>query len=84
MKPKISNTQFEIMFPDPPVKIIHSKPAERSRDSEGRFCSELDLPTSKQEFKEIEEKRLKSLSNILRMKDEEILRLKEELKKYKN
>jgi hypothetical protein len=82
---QVQNNQLSFSFPDYPArKIIKTKTVERSRDSEGKYCSELDLPKNKNDHAERERRRAESISRLLRTKDEEIVKLKEELKKYKN
>jgi hypothetical protein len=81
----LAEQQLSILFPEHPVKVLNRlKPSGRSRDSEGRFCSELDLPKTRSEYTEREYRRNESIYRQLRIKDEEIIKLKEELKKYKN
>ena len=55
---------------------------ERSRDSEGRYAIDAEIP-DKAIFLKIEQRRQESLSKMLRIKDEEIIRLKEEIKQLK-
>ncbi len=82
---QVQNNQLSFSFPDYPArKINNTKTVERSRDSEGRYCSELDLPKTKNDYIERDRRRTESISRLLRMKEEEIIKLKEELKKYKN
>lgn len=80
-----SNTnQLTFQFSDVQTdrKKKQTRPAGRSRDSEGRFVVEVQIPTP-EVFKETQERREKSLARMLRIKDEEIERLKAELAKYK-
>lgn len=71
---------FDNMMTVEKVRKIRS--AERSKDSSGRYVSEIEIPTH-EEFEETERRRQKSLSNIIRLQAEEIIRLKEIIQKYR-
>jgi hypothetical protein len=72
----------ELPLFEPEKKVTKKSTGERSRDSEGRYAAEGQIPDHKT-FVETQERRTASLYRLLRIKDEEIIRLKEELKKMK-
>lgn len=67
----------------PFFESINNSKSERSRDSEGRFTTDVEYRDDN-ERKEAEKRRKQSLYRMLRIKDEEILKLKEEIKKLRS
>ena len=64
-------------------KTRKSKPAGRVKDSFGRFVKEVELPST-EEFNETQNRRELSVSIIIRLQAEKILKLESELKQYRN
>ncbi len=71
---------FEVVYPE--KKKIETR-TERSRDSEGRYASDTEIPNN-EIFAQTENRREQSIATLLRLKDEEILKLKAEIKNLKN
>jgi len=64
------------------IKPRKSRPAERSKDSAGKYVSEIELP-GKEEFNQIEARKNESVALMIRLLTEENFKLKEQIKKYR-
>ena len=67
---------FEVVYPTEKKKETR---VERSRDSEGRYAGDVEIPT-KEVFIETEKRREQSVWMQLRDKDEKIIKLENEVK----
>lgn len=64
------------------LKVKKSRPAERCKDSSGRYVSDIQLP-SHDVFLETEKRKTESQATMIRLLTEEVMQLRAEIKKLK-